>query len=356
MNFELVSIDELTDSLRQTWIDWIRADLQYMSPYFHPDFTVNMAAVREDVRIVLMYENDELAGILPIHVLEGRRAAPIGDLMSDYHGVISPKPLELDVQELLRQTALRSFYFNHLLATQESFLPYSWEHTSSPYLDLSDGFAAYEEKAKQGGKSYYKNLLRNERKMGREVGETRVVEFSDDEAVLERLLELKSEQYVRTRQLDITRVKWMTDAMRQIWKFRSDDFSGMLSALYVDEKLLGMHFGMKTKEVLHWWFPTYDPDYHRYSPGLLLLLHLARSQDLGLKYIDLGKGPEPYKKSMKTGETELLEGGVDQQPLRRWLYRNIHNTRKWVHNTPAAQSPLKVYREVRSVIRKYKTC
>ena len=130
----------------------------------------------------------------------------------------------------------------------------------------------------------------------------------------------------------------------------------MLSAMYVDDQLLAVHFGMRTKDVLHWWFPAYDPQYHRYSVGLLLLLHMARSTELGFKYIDLGKGPEPYKQSMKTGQVDLLEGGIDQRMLRRWIYQNIHYTRKWVHNTPAAQSPLKVYREVRSVFRKYKTC
>ncbi|QDU81311.1 hypothetical protein Pla110_30520 [Polystyrenella longa] len=356
MQFQLVSIEELTDSLRQTWLEWVRSDLQYMSPYFHPDFAFNMAQVRDDVRLILFCEEDEVVGILPIHLKEGNSAAPIGDTMSDYHGVISGKPLKFDLRQLLRETSINSFYFDHLLAAQTSFEPYSWEQSTSPYMDLSNGFEAYEKQCKQGGTSFYKNLLRNERKMLREVGEPRIVEFSDDETVMDRLLELKSQQYERTRQLDLTQIKWMTDSIRQIWKFRSDDFSGILSVLYVDDKLLAMHFGIKTRDALHWWFPTYEPEYRRYSPGLLLLLHLARSQDLGLKYIDLGKGPEEYKTKMNTGETKLFEGGIDQRTIRRWLYQNIHHTRKWVHNTPAAQSPLKVYKEVRSAFRKIKTC
>ncbi|MEZ6047702.1 MAG: GNAT family N-acetyltransferase [Planctomycetaceae bacterium] len=279
MNYELIKISEMSDSLRQTWLEWIRADLNFMSPYFHPDFAWNMAVVRDDVRLILFKEKEVVVGILPIHQLEGNVAAPIGDKMSDYHGVISGKPLEFDLQQMLKATSLKAFYFDHLLASQSSFEPYSWEQSFSPYmLDLSQGSLLMKKNASRGNPSM--NLLRNERKCSVKWSESRVVQFSDDEAVMERLLELKSEQYQRTKQLDLTRVKWMTDAMRQLWKFRTDDFSGMLSALYVDDKLLAMHFGMKTRDVLHWWFPTYDTSVHRYSAGLLLLLHLARSRNL----------------------------------------------------------------------------
>ena len=90
------------------------------------------------------------------------------------------------------------------------------------------------------------------------------------------------------------------------------DFSGMLSVLYAGDAVVAAHFGLRSQTVLHWWFPTYDPRFARYSPGLVLLLNLIQqAHSLGLREIDLGKGYERYKGSFANAHVAIAEGSVE---------------------------------------------
>ena len=73
---------------------------------------------------------------------------------------------------------------------------------------------------------------------------------------------------------------------------------------------------MRTRRVLHYWFPSYERSVSRYSPGGILLLHMAkRCAELGVERIDLGKGDERYKLSLQTATTPLYIGAADSRPL-----------------------------------------
>ena len=96
----------------------------------------------------------------------------------------------------------------------------------------------------------------------------------------------------------------------------------MLSALWVGEKLLAVHAGMRAGPVLHWWFPTYNTEFARYSPGRMLITkYIEQADSLGLRRIELGKGDEPYKRWLMTGEDPVVEGVIDLNGGRRWLRR-----------------------------------
>ena len=79
------------------------------------------------------------------------------------------------------------------------------------------------------------------------------------------------------------------------------------------DEIVAVHAGMRSKSVLHWWFPTYDPRYAAYSPGIILLLRIAAA--LGSGKIDLGKGDARYKRSLMTGAAPLREGCVELPSL-----------------------------------------
>ena len=73
---------------------------------------------------------------------------------------------------------------------------------------------------------------------------------------------------------------------------------------------------MRSAKVLHYWFPAYDRDYARYSPGVILLAELARAAPgLGIDTIDLGKGDADYKRRFATGGVQLLEGRIERPSL-----------------------------------------
>jgi CelD/BcsL family acetyltransferase involved in cellulose biosynthesis len=75
---------------------------------------------------------------------------------------------------------------------------------------------------------------------------------------------------------------------------------------------------MRSRSVLHWWFPAYDPELGRYSPGIILLLRLAetlRGAGVGGGTLDLGKGDAAYKSALMTHAAELREGRVAMPSL-----------------------------------------
>ena len=81
-------------------------------------------------------------------------------------------------------------------------------------------------------------------------------------------------------------------------------------------QVVAVHAGMRSRRVLHWWFPTFDQTFAKYSPGIILLLRMAEAlAAAGVRTIDLGKGDSQYKRSLMTGTLELREGYVELPSL-----------------------------------------
>jgi CelD/BcsL family acetyltransferase involved in cellulose biosynthesis len=82
--------------------------------------------------------------------------------------------------------------------------------------------------------------------------------------------------------------------------------------LYAGDRPVAAHAGPTSESVLSWWFPGYDPEFARYSPGILLLFGLAQeAAQRGVGLLDLGRGHHGYKDAMKTGELTVHAGSVD---------------------------------------------
>ena len=131
---------------------------------------------------------------------------------------------------------------------------------------------------------------------------------------------------------------WAIQTLRNIRDIETDTFAGMLTTAYAGDQLIAVHFGMRSRDTLHWWFPTYDPAFHKYSPGLLLLLELARrAASEGIVRIDLGRGDERYKTSFASGATMFAEGSIER-PLT--LAGSARRTRKLIHRVTGAAEKL----------------
>jgi CelD/BcsL family acetyltransferase involved in cellulose biosynthesis len=95
--------------------------------------------------------------------------------------------------------------------------------------------------------------------------------------------------------------------------------SAMQSALYAGDRLMAVHLGLRSGEVLHEWFPVYNRDFSYYSPGNILLIEVAKHANLyGIKRIDLGKKETmEYKGSFMSASHLVAEGSVAIHPLLR---------------------------------------
>jgi CelD/BcsL family acetyltransferase involved in cellulose biosynthesis len=284
--------------------------------------------------VAVLEEDGATAGFFPFQRGLWGSGKPIGGRLTDFQGVVTRPGLRWDAADLIRGCGLATWDFDHLVASQQPFQPHQYRLADSPYLDLSEGFDAYEAERERAGSMLVKQTCRKRRKLEREVGPLRLETHTTEASVLEALLRWKSDQYVRTRVTNVFAYAWTVQLLKHVLEESGEAFAAMLSALYAGPQLVAVHLGMRSHHVMHWWFPTYDPKFGQYSPGQILLIMFARiAQSLGIGRVDLGRGEMNYKQRFVSGATTVAEGGVSIHPMRRALRRGWHRTRSWVRSS-----------------------
>jgi CelD/BcsL family acetyltransferase involved in cellulose biosynthesis len=312
VGYRLITVDELDPALIEAWRSLQCADGLFESPYFCPEFTQLVGGVRSDVRIVVIENGGRPVAFFPHQRAPWGRGKPVGGPLSDYHGVIAATGSDWSVSELMRAAKLSVWTFDHLIDASGKFAPYVTAHATSPQIDLSRGMEAYLQEL-VGPPS---DFARKARKMAREVGALSFTLHETDSGPLEQMLEWKSEQYRRTGSANAFDVRWTVELLRRLMKVQTPEFAGVCSVLRAGDRVVAVHAGMRSRRVLHWWFPTYDHQFAKYSPGIILLMQIAEAvAAAGIRLLDLGKGDARYKNSLMTGAAELREGFVELPSL-----------------------------------------
>jgi CelD/BcsL family acetyltransferase involved in cellulose biosynthesis len=259
-------------------------------------------------------ESSGITGFLPYEQRRFGTGVAVGKGLSDVQAVVTPPTADLDLRAVLRACRIRVFEFDHLLGHQIALLDRRasrFTHERSPVIDLSGGFEAYQRRQRAVSTSLFQSTGRKKRKLEREHGPVRMVFADPDGSHLQQVLSWKSAQYRRTGRQD----RFADPAIRALVNelFRADDptFSAPLTVLLAGDAVVAGHLGLCSSSTLAWWFPAYHPDFGQYSPGLILLLELARALPAaGLSLLDLGKGDEPYKERLSNREIPLLRGSA----------------------------------------------
>jgi CelD/BcsL family acetyltransferase involved in cellulose biosynthesis len=200
----------------------------------------------------------------------------------------------------------------------------------SPAIDLTDGFAAYQEKLRAKSPQFCKDLARRTRKLEREAGELSFTVDSRDLAELRALMRWKSGQYHRAGWADIFDRPWIVDVVDYLFSTHGDRFGGLLSVLSAGGTPVAAHFGLRSGHVLAQWFPAYDTRFSRQSPGLIQHLRMAEeTAALGIHLIDLGKGAERYKQTLKNHDLFVAEGMAARAPLQAAVHRARLSAVSW---------------------------
>ena len=350
MRATAISARDIDDELRARWRELQQTNPSLRSPYFAVEYTDAVASVRDDVFVLVAEHAGEILALLPYQMRRRGIAEPVGGRMSDYHGLISAPGTIVDVEAMLRAADLRVFEFHHLLADQVSFCASHRAHDDSQILDLGAGFEDYLRLPKVKRGNHLREIRRRARKFETDVAPTRLVECSSDESAFHRVLEWKSEQCRRTGVPEFLRWGWTEAMLRRIWETTTPDFGGILSVLYSGDRVAAAHFGMRSRSVLHWWFPVYDADFRRYSPGGQLLYRMAEwGADHGFAELDLGKGEEDYKRFFATSTRAVAVGAVRVPSATGAIHRVRVDSEAFVRESPHAE-PLR--RSVRALRRR----
>jgi CelD/BcsL family acetyltransferase involved in cellulose biosynthesis len=334
VKIHLVSADALTGEHVQAWSELQRADQGLHSPFFRPEFTRQVAAVRPGVEVAVLEQGEEPVGFFPFQRGRGGIGRPVGGPLSDFHGMVASPATIWNAEELVAACGLSAWRFQHVPAGLEPFRPYHYSAGPSLYMDLSRGFEAYRQQRCQAGSEQLRKAQQKLRKAAREVGPVRFEPDAADPKVLERLLAWKVDQYRRIQAVNFLAPDWTRRLLAAILAAGDIAFGGLLSALYFGDRLVAAHLGIRSYERLHAWFPAYDPEFAAYSPGLILFVQLAeRAGPLGIERIDLGRAHERFKTSLASAAENLAEGSVDLRLWRRTARRGAFRLAQWIRSS-----------------------
>ncbi|MFE5948137.1 GNAT family N-acetyltransferase [Streptomyces sp. NPDC056480] len=341
MSVRVVRPGELSERETEAWRELRAKAGGPANPFMEPEFTRAVAEVRPRSRVAVWWEDGEPVGFFPYEkgLLGGGQAIGFG--VSDSQGAVLRSGLRPGARALLRACGLAVWRFDNLEDGQPVFEGAATESFASPVIDVGEGYAAYEALLRAQSPKFLRTTLAKERKLGRQAdGEVRFVFDERDPAALRTLMAWKSAQYRRTGRGDRFAQEWISALVRRLHTLRTPGCSGVLSVLYVGERPIAAHFGLRSRTVLSCWFPAYDPEFAKFSPGLVLHLRMAEAAaSAGIGILDLGRGAAEYKDALKTGELTVHEGVVAVPGARaalHWLGREpARGVHRFVRDRPA---------------------
>lgn len=333
---------ELDDDLARAWqaLALTRPDLG--SPFYQPGFARIVARQNLGVRLALIEQQGQLCGVFPFHRDRWGRLRSVGYQLNDYHGLVLRQGVAIDATQLLRACDARYFAFDHMPLTQATFAPHVALETFSPVMELEGGIEAYRQRLSarsgKGSSGIFQSVGNARRRLERQVGPLRLEMACKDPRAYQRLLALKSRQFITTTGGNPLELPWMRGALDDVFACDEGVFGGMLSVLYAGDHMVALHLGMRHRDQCHVWFITYDPEFAAYSPGLVLLMGMAEAaQAHGFSLLDLGRGSQPYKARFQTSSIALGEGAVSRP---QWVSHAVlaHAARKrWLKTTILGQ-------------------
>ncbi|MBB2911156.1 CelD/BcsL family acetyltransferase involved in cellulose biosynthesis [Streptosporangium becharense] len=328
------------------------------SPFLSPEFTTTVGALQERVRVAVLHDGPDTVGFFPFERHPMGIGMPVAAGLTDAQGLVHAKDVEIDPHWLIKACGLAVFEFDHL-APGQPLLQAGHSRHPSPIIDLRDGFESYIETVKVNSGKTYRSTAYKSRKLQRDVGPVRHEYGIKDLAPLRTLLGWKTEQYRRTGRTDRFARPWIVKLVERLLATDNEHFGGVLDMLYVDDRPVAGHFGLRTGTTLAGWFPAYDTAYAKYSPGLIHHLAMAeKAAATGIQVIDMGRGEKEYKEKLKNGEYEVAEGRVARPSAGagvHWMLRvPVRKARGTVLAHPmlrtTADRALKTYGRLRTTI------
>ncbi len=346
MKIAVARPDELGDSEIGAWHAMQDKTEELRNPFLSPEFAIAIGQARaeagmDDVRVAVLSDSSGAAGFFPFQ--RGRLGVgrPVGAGLTDCQGLVHAAGAQWDASALLKSCGLSVWHFDHLVSGQEPFDRYQVATAPSPVIDLSDGFAAYEDRVLSGKTHFRKELGRKTRKLDREVGQSRFVLHSPDLGDLRTLMSWKSDQYDRTGRADTFDEPWVVAAVERLLTHGEPGFSSLMSTLYAGERPVAAIFALGNAGVIAGWFCSYDPELARYSPGLIHLLEFVKEvAGLGTSWIDLGKGEKYYKEALKSYDLTVGEGMVTSRTALAAMHRARLAPPHWAVRQIRAHRPL----------------
>lgn len=302
----VIEVADLNAAERARWEALRAADPLLAGPYFDLRYLDIAAACAPGARIAVLERDARIVGFLPFQ-RRGSTLQPLGAPMSDFHGLVAEPDVELSV--VLRLLGAERLRVSGLV-TREPAGDLAVRYAMA--ADLKGGFEIYQAARSS---AFLKDKRRRARALERDHG---VMAFTFERPALELLAWLvaqKRAQIRRTHQHDIFACGWTLDLLHRLAERTDADFGLRLAVLRAGGTIVAAELGLTAGRRHHLWFPIYDPDFARYSPGALMTLETLRAAaSLGIERVDFGPSEEAYKEDFADPMEPVLEGTIAVRP------------------------------------------
>lgn len=312
MQGRLIHPSDLDADLLNLWKQFCDGNPLCQSPFYRPQFTQAVALSRPDARVAVLETNGDVAGFFPFHLTRSGTGKPIGGHINDYHGPILRPGIDISGHALLQAAGITAYDYNHLPAGFTALAAGARAFSISPQMDLSDGFEAY---LSRKGSAWWAKIQREVRRRVRKtesgIGPIRFALHDPSDSAYERHVAMKHEQYARMGLRLELGAGWAGKVLERLRHTQEPDFAGVMSTLHAGDALIAAHFGLRSANLLHWWFPSYDISLSKLGPGISLIHEFMMSMsDHGLSIVDFGKGNEDFKLHFADRHVQLCEGSI----------------------------------------------
>jgi CelD/BcsL family acetyltransferase involved in cellulose biosynthesis len=311
MRSNVLLASELSSDLVTLWKTLCQGTPLYQSPFYWPQFTQAVSAVRSDVRIAVFEQRGDVVGLLPFHLTRSGVGKPIGGQLNDYQGPILASGTPIKAQALLEAAGISSYDYNHLPASFGELAADAHGKSISPQMDLSEGYDAFVARKDSSWTKAKREIRRRYRKTEKEIGPIRFTFDNPEDSIYQQHVEMKNALYGRAGTQFRIKSDWVGEVLERLRHYSEPEFSGVMTSLHAGDKLLAAHFGLRTSSVWHWWFPSYDLAAYKLGPGINLVDQCAMAAEKhGIALIDFGRGDGAFKLLFADRHVDLCEGSI----------------------------------------------
>lgn len=296
---------QLDAASRVLWSEFRAADPVFRSPYFDLRYALVAGESAPGAEIAVISRGGRVEGFLPFQ-RRGRSIQPIAAPLTDYHGLLARPGARIDLRSVMEALGARRFRFSGLAGGQG--LRDTATTRIAMVADLSRGMDAY---LARRAKEFLKDKRRRARRLAEDHGALEFDLSREPGEAMDFILRLKREQMRRTGQHDIFGSPWVKRFLRRLMERRDADFGMRFATLRAGNRLVAAEVGLLSGDAYHLWFPVYEPEFAKYSPGSLATLETLRAASAaGVSVVDFGPAGETYKRDFADPAAHVFEGDV----------------------------------------------
>lgn len=299
----------LTEAERSDWANLLSQTPHLRRAFFSHGFALACEEATGRAQVTLIRDgSDHLVAVLPFQFADQpSRCARVGERMggglADHCGLIAEPGLRIETPKLLALAGLGALFLDHLSDGQDQFGLVSDDVRPGHVIELPNGSAAYFAALGETNKGFLQDTERRMRRLAKEFGTPEfTVTVGPDWDAVQPLIDAKRAQYARTGAGDSLADSRHLRLVRALVDGRYKDCMPVLTQLAADGRILARHLGLLHDGHLSYWFPVYDRDAQKVSPGRMLLWHTLLAADAhGIRLIDRGEGDNQAKRDFSTG-------------------------------------------------------